>query len=162
MGLFMNNIDLLKNTFSAEELGDVFEDGIYVSHSAFKKVANFCKENETISMDVLNCISGVDYPEHIEVVYHFVSYKTKQMLVLKVKLNRETPSVESIEDLWKTANWQERECYDLLGVIFTGHPDLTRILLPDDWEGYPLRKDYTPPTEYHGMSHSRENPLEKK
>ena len=79
--------------------------------------------------------------------------------MLKVEADRAAPRVSSVEAVWKAANWFEREVYDLFGVSFTGHPDLRRILLPDDWVGYPLRKDYQEAGGYHGISNVRENPL---
>jgi NADH-quinone oxidoreductase subunit C len=89
------------------------------------------------------CASGVDRKEYCEVVYHVYSLQTRQYLGLKVKVPYEEPHVETVTKLWPGMDWHEREIYDLLGVIFDGHPDLRRILLPDDWEGHPLRKSYT-------------------
>ncbi|MBB3110548.1 NADH-quinone oxidoreductase subunit C [Paenibacillus phyllosphaerae] len=94
------------------------------------------------TFDYLRNVSGVDYETHLEVVYHLVSLVTKREATIKVKTNREQPSVPSVTPIWATANWNEREIYDLLGVAFPGHPDLRRIMMPDDWVGHPLRKDY--------------------
>ena len=99
-----------------------------------------------------------DWDPHIELVYHLSSIRYKHTLVLKVKLDRwnngregELPVVPSVAGIWRTADWHEREVFDLSGVEFSGHPDLRRILCPEDWEGYPLRKDYELPKEYHGI-----------
>jgi NADH-quinone oxidoreductase subunit C len=103
------------------------------------------------------CLSGVDYkgakgePDRMEVVYHLFSMKLRHKCVLKVELPRENPSVPTLENVWAIANWHEREAYDLFGIRFEGHSDLRRILCPDDWEGYPLRKDYQQPESYLGM-----------
>jgi NADH-quinone oxidoreductase subunit C len=79
--------------------------------------------------------------------------------VLKVRLPRENPLVPTVEEIWKSANWMEREIFDLLGVTFDGHSDLRRILMPEDWPGFPLRKDFVEPAEYHGISTVRESPI---
>ncbi len=125
------------------------------------EVARFLKATPGIELDHCNVISGLDWPKRnvIEVVYHLFSYRHRHGIVLKVEADRAKPVVPSVEGVWKTANWMERECYDLFGVVFTGHPDLRRILLPDDWEGFPLRKDYEEHGGYHGISNERENPL---
>lgn len=115
-----------------------------------KAVARLLKEE--MGMDMLLSISGVDYPANITVVYHIFSIKNNRSIVLKVDLPRDNPRVDTVEDVWKAANWHERETYDLFGVVFEGHPDLRRILLPDDWEGHPLRKDYKYPPTYHGLT----------
>jgi len=97
-----------------------------------------------VGFEYLNCLSGVDWIEQgeLEVVYHLSSLRHKHKAQVKVRLPRENPVVRSVVSLWKTANWHEREAYDLLGIRFEGHPDHRRILLSEDWVGHPLRKDY--------------------
>jgi NADH-quinone oxidoreductase subunit C len=115
-----------------------------VKLEAFQKVAGFLKEEPALDFDYLTCISGVDYPERsprFDLVYHFVSLKYKHVLELKVGVS-EKDAAPSLTALWKSADWNEREVFDLLGIQFSGHPDLRRILLPDQWKGHPLRKDY--------------------
>ena len=90
----------------------------------------------------LSVVTGIDYVDRFEVIYNFFSYGKKENLVLKVILDHEAPEVESLASHWKGADWLERETYDLVGIRFTGHPNLTRILLPEGWKGHPLRKDY--------------------
>jgi NADH-quinone oxidoreductase subunit C len=120
------------------------------------------KTDPELCFDYLECITGVDEPkaEQIHVVYHVYSYEKRHRIVLKCMLDRNDPVVQTLSDVWPTANWQERECFDLLGVIFDGHPDLRRLLLPDDWEGHPLRKDYEEKDDYHGIPTVRPNPVE--
>jgi NADH-quinone oxidoreductase subunit C len=110
----------------------------------------------------MECLTGVDWPDksEIHVVVHLFSYTHKHRVVLKVALPRESATMPTLSTVWSAANWQERECWDLLGVHFEGHPDLRRIMLPDDWEGHPLRKDYKQKAEYHGIPTTRTNPLE--
>lgn len=103
----------------------------------------FLKEDEQLYFDNLMCLTVVDNVDNMEVVVHLSSYKNKHRLTLKVGVIRENPRVPTLTGLWPGADWHEREAYDLYGVIFEGHPDLRRILLPDDWEGYPMRKGYT-------------------
>lgn len=92
--------------------------------------------------DMLISVSGVDKPEGFEVVYHLYSTKTNNKAVVKARLPKSNTEIDSLCGLYSAANWHEREAYDLLGIRFKDHPDLTRILLPCDWQGYPLRKDY--------------------
>ena len=134
---------------------------VTVPGPAIEEVARFCKEDPALDLNVLSCLAGVDRKDKIELVYHLLSYRKGHELVLKAALDRAKPEISTVETVWKTANWHERECFDLLGVNFLGHSDLRRILLPDDWAGYPLRKDYVAPTEYHGMSSARVNPLQQ-
>lgn len=112
--------------------------------------------------DFLECLTGVDFPDiqKIVVVYHLYSYPKKERVVLKVFLDREDPAMPTLVNVWSAANWHERECFDLLGVLFEGHPDLRRLLLPDDWEGHPLRKDYEEKADYHGIPTQRPNPID--
>ena len=124
-------------------------------------VARFLKRTPGLELDHCNDLTAVDWPKRnvIEVVYHLFSYRHRHGIVLKVEADRASPVVPSVTGVWKAANWMERECYDMFGVTFTGHPDLRRVLLPDDWQGWPLRKDYQESGGYHGISNVRENPL---
>jgi NADH-quinone oxidoreductase subunit C len=125
------------------------------------EVCRFLASEPGIEMDFLEDLTAIDWPKRsvIEVVYHLLSYRHRHELVLKVELDRAAPAVSTVESIWKTANWFEREVYDLFGVSFAGHPDLRRIMLPDDWVGHPLRKDYQEAGGWHGISNIRENPL---
>ena len=98
----------------------------------------------------LSDVTAVDrYPTEprFEIVYHLLCYDRKECLRLKCRLPGEAPEIESVTGVWSAANWYEREVFDMFGIRFTGHPDLRRILMPEDWEGHPLRKDY-PVTGY--------------
>ena len=112
-----------------------------------KELAEKLRYNEQTEFDYMFCLTCVDYPEHMEMVYHLRSTTKGHEMVLKCKIeSRENPEVDTLSDIWRTAEYHEREVYDLFGVKFKDHPDLRRILLDDDWEGYPLRKDYEDPT----------------
>jgi NADH-quinone oxidoreductase subunit C len=104
-------------------------------------VCEFVKN--TLGYDLPACASGVDRKEHLEVVYHLYSLDERCFLGLKVKVPCEDARVDTVTTVWRGMDWYEREIFDLLGVRFDGHPDLRRILLPDDWEGHPLLKSYT-------------------
>ncbi len=106
------------------------------------KLAQFLKHNELLAFDYLSEHHGSDFETHMEVYNHLYSFKTKENIALKVKIDRDEPVIESITPVWDGANWPERESYDLLGIVYEGHPNLTRIMLTDDWVGHPLRKDY--------------------
>jgi NADH-quinone oxidoreductase subunit C len=152
------NIEILKEKFK-EKIKDVSKskdgkDNVLIEPSSLLDVATFLKEN---GFESLNCISGMDYGDDLGVVYHFYSFKEKKWIVLKVKLNKESPSVSSLYSLYKTSDWQEREVYDMFGINFTGHPNLKRILLTDDWIGYPLRKDYEKQTKDVAYREVKEN-----
>jgi NADH-quinone oxidoreductase subunit C len=125
------------------------------------EVGAFAKTDAALRFDCLSNLSGVDYPKqgHIQVVYHLFSYPLRHRFVLKVNAARDNPVVRTVSDVWSHADWQEREVFDLLGVDFTGHPDLRRILMPEDWPGHPLRKDFVEPEHYHGIPTSRESLL---
>jgi NADH-quinone oxidoreductase subunit C len=150
---------------------DTLDPWVVVEPGDLIEVCRFLRDEPRLQFDMLNCISGVDYFEpdkakapkagfepHMEVVYHFTSFMKRHRFVLKLMLPRwkdnkdgQLPEVPSVTGLWRAADWHEREVYDLSGVMFTGHPDLRRILLSEDWEGHPLRKDYVFPLEYHGI-----------
>lgn len=109
------------------------------------KVCTSLAQNPDTYFDMLSCLTGIDngvQANTMEVVYNLYSIPFHVSLMVKVLLPRDKPVVDSVASIWRTANWHEREAFDLLGIQFTGHPDLRRILLPADWEGYPLRKDY--------------------
>jgi NADH/F420H2 dehydrogenase subunit C len=101
-----------------------------------------CQRLKALGFEYLNCLSGADWTTHLEVVYDLSSLVQPAKVHLRVKVDRQAPVVPTVSDLWRAADWHERECYDLFGVRFDGHPDHRRILLPEDWVGYPLRKDY--------------------
>ena len=98
-----------------------------------------------MAFDYLADITAIDWRDRIEVVYQLTNLASNAKVALRVDLDRDKPELDSVTSVWKGADYQEREVYDLMGVVFKGHPDLRRILLPEDWEGYPLRKDYVIP-----------------
>jgi NADH-quinone oxidoreductase subunit C len=154
----------------AEKFGDAVgplspankDPWVEVKAASLREVCAFLKDDERFRFDCLMNLSAVDWPKQnqIHVVYHLFSYARRHAFILKVKLDRAAPSVASLEPVWKSADWLEREQFDLLGVTFEGHPDLRRIMLPDDWVGNPLRKDYAEQSQYHQISTTRESPLD--
>ena len=114
--------------------------GIEVDRTNLVAVCRFLRDQ--LGFDLLVCISGVDMLEHLETVYHLRSTTRNQLLQIKVRLDFENPEVDSVVSVWATANWLERETYDMFGIHFAGHPDLRRMLLDDDFEGYPLLKSF--------------------
>ena len=95
--------------------------------------------------DYLFCLTCVDWKTHLAMVYHMSSTTHRQTIVIKANLNRDNPEIETVCDIWRTAEFHERECFELFGVKFLNHPDLRRLILTDDFEGYPLRKDFEDP-----------------
>jgi NADH-quinone oxidoreductase subunit C len=121
------------------------EMSIYVERSAIREACVLLKEDSVCPFNVFSDLTCVDwYPSEprFEVIYHLLSIANKERVRLKVKLNSSSSALESITSIWPGANYFEREVFDLFGIRFTGHPYLRRILMPEDWEGYPLRKDY--------------------
>lgn len=119
-----------------------------------EEIFNVCyelRDNPELDFDYLMCLSGMDYSDTLGVVYHLYSLQKKHKLTLKTFVLKENPILPSVERIWRSADWHEREAFDLFGIKFEGHHNLTRILLPYDWEGYPLRKDYKEPEFYHGI-----------
>ena len=111
---------------------------------SYYRLAAFLKYNELLGFDYLSELHGTDFETHMEVYVHLYSYKNRQSVALKVKLERNQPVTQSVQPLWAGADWPECEAYDLLGIKFEGHPNLHRIMLGEDWVGHPLRKDYEP------------------
>lgn len=151
---------------------DAIDPFVTVEPTRLVEVCTFLRDDARLRFEILNDVSGVDYLEpdpkkapkagfepHLEVAYHLSSFSFPgRRFTVKVVLPRwkgdqvgELPEVPTLCGVWRTADWQEREVYDLVGVRFVGHPDLRRILLNDDWVGHPLRKDYEFPLEYHGI-----------
>lgn len=120
------------------------------------RVCQFMRDRPALYFDYLECLSAVDLgvaDGRLAVVYHLMSIPCGHRIVLKCFVPRavEAARVPSVTSVWRGADWHEREAYDLMGVWFEGHPDLRRILMPEDWEGHPLRKDYKNPEFYHGI-----------
>ncbi|MEC9032164.1 MAG: NADH-quinone oxidoreductase subunit C [Planctomycetota bacterium] len=139
-----------------EEILDGVDPFVVVKAEQWGETAQLCRDDSRLGFDLLSCISGVDYPERedgpeIEVIYHLDSTVNHHGITIKVKLPRSDPRVASVEKIWQTADWHERETYDLVGVVFEGHHNLVRILCAEDWVGHPLRKDYEPPDSFHGI-----------
>jgi len=166
--------DILELTFNSRIKSknlEAIDPFVVIEPGDLVHICRFLRDDPCLRFELLNCISGVDYLEpdakkalkagfepHVEVVYHLQSFTYKHRIVLKIILPRwkdgkegQLPEVPSVTSIWAAADWHEREVYDLSGVYFTGHPDLCRILLSDDWVGHPLRKDYEFPLEYHGI-----------
>jgi NADH-quinone oxidoreductase subunit C len=159
----------LQDKLGAETVFDFHEDKVkdkdpwfQVAPWEIEGVCELLRKDPELAFDYLECITGVDYPDlkKIVVVYHVFSYTLKHRVVLKAFLDREDPVMPTLVNVWSVANWQERECFDLLGVLFEGHPDLRRLLMPDDWEGHPLRKDFEEKEDYHGIPTVRPNPID--
>lgn len=167
-------IDLLSSRFGPAIVASdpaAMDPWIEVCAERLPEICTFLRDEPQLRFNMLHCITGVDYfqPDekkaaaagwqpHVEVLYHLSSFVKRHRLVLKLRLPRWQgdepgclPEVPTVCHIWSTADWHEREVYDLFGIRFAGHPDPRRMLLPEDWEGHPLRKDYQSPVEYHGI-----------
>lgn len=151
--------EILQSTFGNEKIKEYVVTGdekkglrdpfILVEKDALPEICQFLRDDERLACNILHCVSGVEWPEYFESVYHIFSLTNKHWVVLKVRTDKEDPRVPSVTSIWPAANWHERESYDLLGIVYEGHPNLTRILLSPEWEGHPLRKDYQMPDHDH-------------
>lgn len=123
-----------------------------------EKILEVCRtlrDDAECRYDTLLCISAIDYAKDdpkLALIYHLLSVEKNQRGQIRTWVPRATPDIDTVESIWPAANWHERETYDLMGIVFRGHSDLRRILCPEDWVGFPLRKDYEFPQEYHGIS----------
>lgn len=133
-----------------------------VTAARVAELARFLRDDPQLRFDFLQNLTAVDWPQRgvLEVVYHLFSYRHRHGICVKTEVPRAAPHLPSVAAVWPTADWLEREQFDLLGVIFEGHPDLRRLLMPDDWVGHPMRKDFQEPRWYRGMPTSRPSPLE--
>jgi len=153
---------------AAEALGERFEgeegavetkiEGVLdpylrVPRERLVEAMTFLRDDDRFAFDLLHCLSAVDHPkdERFELVYHLDSTTKNQVLTVRVDLPRSDPVCPTLENVWRTADWHEREAWDLMGIRFEGHHNLVRILCAEDWEGHPLRKDYEMPSHYHGI-----------
>ncbi len=122
------------------------QTSVAIKKNNILSIARFLQREPGLSFDYLQDLCGVDYlgkrTPRFEVVYHLYSIKSRKGIRLKALVPEDNCRIMSVTSVWKGADWHERECYDMYGIIFEGHPDLRRILMPEDWEGYPLRKDY--------------------
>jgi NADH-quinone oxidoreductase subunit C len=167
--------DLLKKTFGDKITEANFQTAqphVVVDARAWPEVARFLRDDSRLRFGALRSISAVDMLEDDQLwaVYDLDSYegqvggrdnwKRRHTFCVRIKTPRANSQIPSVADVWQAADWHEREAYDLMGIVFTGHPDSVegpegthprRILCPDDWEGFPLRKDYAFPMEYHGI-----------
>jgi len=117
---------------------------VVIASEHWANAARVLRDHPELNCNYLRNMSGVDQETHLEVVYNLISLSTRINYCVRVITDREAPSIPSITHLWEGANWNEREIFDLLGIDFPGHPNMTRIMLADDWVGHPLRKDYEP------------------
>jgi NADH-quinone oxidoreductase subunit C len=125
----------------------------FVPADRWRSCCQLLKQDPDLSFDFMRSLTAVDRPLTglLEVVVHLFSYKQRHSFVLKTEVDRHEAKLESLQELWPAAIWLEREVYDLFGVTFAGHPDLRRLVLPEDWAGHPLRKDYQEQDSYHGI-----------
>lgn len=151
-------INLIKAELGEDCLQDVnlaaTQPYVYVLPEKLIEVCKLLKQHSLMYFDLLSCITAVDLgadKNAFEVVYTLFSIPFAHALHVRVNVDKSKPEIPTVSTIWKTADWHEREAYDLMGIKFIGHPDLRRILLPANWEGYPLRKDYTEQEYYHGV-----------
>ncbi len=165
-------------TLLKAEFGDAIEDTVLegahpyavVSAGRWPDVARFLRDDPRLSLNLLNCVSSVDLlaENKLACVYDMCAIAAddvtrliawRHSFAVRVVTERDTPVIPSVSSVWPAANWHEREAYDMMGIRFENHPDLERILCPEDWEGHPLRKDYAFPVEYHGIPATTEYEL---
>lgn len=158
MRTFEQILEIVKSKFPEAVLSEDLQStpqALLVKSEQIAQVCLFLRDHETTFFDHLNCLTALDNgveKQTMEVIYHLTSIPYGHQLALKVTLDRKNPAIDSVSVIWKSANWHEREAYDLMGINFIGHPDLRRILLPQDWEGNPLRKDYQEQEKYRGIT----------
>jgi NADH-quinone oxidoreductase subunit C len=135
---------------------------IKVGAERIRDVCRYLRDEPRLDFNFLRCLTALDLaPEGFGVVYHLLSYHFRHELCLRVEVSRENPSVPSLAAIWPAADWHEREAFDLMGIQFEGHPDLRRLLLPDDWQGHPLRKDWVDPPTIYNIPTQRPSNLER-
>ncbi len=166
--------DILQEQFKEAVTDAVMEANrpyVVVEASRWPEVAKFLRDDSRLQFNMLQCVTAIDVLEDnkLAAVYDFFSFPVvgpdrpcpmlRHHFAVRVEVDRDNPHIPTVAHIWPTADWQEREAYDMMGIVFDGHPNLERILLPDDWVGYPLRKDYEFPLEYHGIPATTEYEL---
>jgi NADH-quinone oxidoreductase subunit C len=126
---------------------------LVVAADRITEVARFLKQDGFVRLSAVTCVDLYPMEPRFEVVYQLHSLSRSERVRLKCKVSGAAPEIDSVTGIWRCANWYEREVFDMFGIVFRGHPDLTRILMPDDWNGHPLRKDYP----VHGHKYSYQN-----
>ena len=143
---------MIQQKFPDSLSDDINEEFIGIKREKWIQIAEYIKSDSDIYIDSLQCITGVDLGDNIlQSRYNFHSMRHGTLIEIRISVTRDSPSIPSIEKIWRIGDWFERETYDMYGIIFDGHRDLRRMLLPEDWEGYPLRKDYEEQETYHGI-----------
>ncbi len=151
--------DLLIQKFGEAVIISIKDDVVTIPTDLLFPVCKYLYEHDTTYFDSLSCLTAIDNgveKSAMELIYSLYSIPYNKKLTLKVVFDRKTndtvlPEVASVSSIWRSADWHEREAFDLMGISFSDHPDLRRILLPSDWQGYPLRKDYQAQEYYHGI-----------
>lgn len=141
--------ELIKDRYPTE-VKDITEFrgqvSVVVKKDRIKEIMKYLHSTPELYFDYIEDLCGVDYAGkkdiRFEVVYHLYSMRHRHMIRIKAEVSEDDCNIDSVVDIWAGANWHERECFDMYGITFNGHPDLRRILMPEDWEGHPLRKDY--------------------
>ena len=143
---------ILEKKFAGAFDGEQNPDWIQLKPKNWFEIAKWLKDDSDFYFDSLQCNTGFDLGEgNLESRYNLHSMKHLHSIEIRIKVSVEKPDIPSVESIWRVADWFERETYDMFGINFTGHSDLRRILLPEDWEGWPLRKDYKEQETYHGI-----------
>ena len=132
---------------------ELAESQIELKPDQWLEIATYLKNDPGLSFDQLECVTGIDTGEDgpLQSRYNLHSMEHRHKIEVVISLDRNNPKVASIEQVWRVGDWFERETYDMFGIIYEGHRDLRRILCPEDWEGWPLRKDYETQETYHGI-----------
>ena len=143
---------LIEAKFSGSLSEELNEDYIGLKPDNWYEIAKWLKLDPDIMYDSLQCITGVDLGDNmLDSRYNLHSMKYGGLIEIRITVSRDNPNIPSIEKIWRVGDWFERETYDMFGIIYNGHRDMRRMLLPEDWEGFPLRKDYKEQETYHGI-----------